>query len=73
MPVIDTLYQMYVSNELLHDRDLITWRYYQQLQMQLFTQLHEVSCFFLILVTKAFIHGDEAQAAAGLEDNRPAG
>ncbi len=61
-----TLHQVYVGNEILHYLDLIAWCYYQQLQVQLFTKLHQVSCFFLILVTKALIHCNEAQASGVL-------
>src|SRR5262245_24927811 len=64
MTVIYPLYQVYMCDKVLNDLNLITRRNYQQLQVQLFTQFHQVSSFFFILIAETFVNGNEAKAFA---------
>ena len=62
MPVIHPLDEVNMGDKALYDLDLVAGCYYQQLQVQLFAELHQIGSFFFILVAKAFVYGDEAKA-----------
>ena len=55
VPVAHPLYQVNMGDKILDDLDLVARCDYEELQVKLFAQLHEISGFFFVLVTKALV------------------